>query len=160
MDVKAELAAAVETDHPCTDLTGCDIARSLYEGFTYTAAWLLLGGTECPTVDAVLDRNDVKLHPFPSDFAEWVEWHDDHKVVCPSCEHHNYDAWGGVCTNCAATLPDQPCQHSWVSGMMYVDEQDLATVARERAANGSTLPECERCELVYDPFNPPPMSWE
>lgn len=105
------LAVAVETDHPCRDLAGCDIARALHEGFTHTAAWLLIGATECPTVDAVVARYRIKLsNPFPRDFAAWKRWHDEHKVVCvePDCEHRNYDAWGGVCSNCFKPLPDKP----------------------------------------------------
>jgi hypothetical protein len=152
MDIKDELATAVETDHGCTDLQGCDIARALHEGFTYTAAWLLIGATETPTVGAVLARYpDVKLYPLPSDFGEWGSWHDDHKVVCAECEHRNYDAWGGTCTNCAKPLPDKPCLHEWVSGMMYVHQEDVHAVASMRAASGSSLPECEKCEDVYDP---------
>ena len=47
------------------------------------------------------------------------------------------------------------CRHAWVSGMMYVHPEDLHVTALARAASGSSLPECERCELVYDPSNPP-----
>jgi hypothetical protein len=159
VDIEDELVTAVETDHGCADLAGCDIARSLHEGFVFTAAWLLIGATETPTIGAVLARYpDVKLHPFPSDFEEWKAWHDEHKVVCPHCEHIMYDA-GGPCSNCGKPMP-APCTHSWVAGMMCVHEEDLATVAAMRAASGSSLPECERCELVYDPQNPPAMSWE
>jgi hypothetical protein len=42
-------------------------------------------------------------------------------------------------------IPDYPdeCLHSWVSGMMYVNDEDLDTVAQTRTV------ECEKCEMVY-----------
>lgn len=165
-DLEKALADAVRTDHPCSDLAGCDIARSLHEDFVYVAVHLLMGSTETPTVSAVLaayphqDTLASLLRPWPNGWDEWKVWHDEHKVVCVECEHRNYDAWGGTCTNCAKPLPDKPCSHSWVSGMMAVHEEDLASVAASRAASGSSLPECEQCELVYDLLNPPAMSYE
>jgi hypothetical protein len=36
------------------------------------------------------------------------------------------------------------CVHSWVAGMMYVDDEDLEFVAQRRRI------ECEKCEKVYD----------
>lgn len=43
------------------------------------------------------------------------------------------------------------CRHSWVAGMMYVSDEDVASVAEERAAKGIRPVECETCEKVYAP---------
>lgn len=41
--------------------------------------------------------------------------------------------------------PDiQPNKHSWVAGMMYVHEEDVASIARNRHV------ECEKCEISYE----------
>lgn len=48
-------------------------------------------------------------------------------------------------------MMDEACEHSWIAGMMVVDPDDLDTVARMRAASGSSLPECQWCEAVYQP---------
>lgn len=45
--------------------------------------------------------------------------------------------------------------HTWVAGMMHVHPEEVQAVARERRANGASPVECESCEFVYDPDNPP-----
>lgn len=42
------------------------------------------------------------------------------------------------------------CLHSWVGGMIYVHDEDLESVARERAEWGGTV-ECEKCDAIYVP---------
>jgi hypothetical protein len=70
------------------------------------------------------------------------------------CEHR-VSLYRG-CQSCQEPEPSS-CAHSWVSGMMYVHHEDLHATAVMRAASGSSLPECEHCELVYDPENPPAL---
>lgn len=41
--------------------------------------------------------------------------------------------------------------HTWVAGMMYVHSEDVWGVYLERLAKNQPLPECERCEHIYDP---------
>ena len=53
------------------------------------------------------------------------------------------------------TMTEAGHAHSWVSGMMYVHPEDVHQVAKSRQASGSSLPECEKCEAVYDPASPP-----
>ena len=50
-------------------------------------------------------------------------------------------------------MREEPSDHGhvWVSGMMYVHPEDVHAIAIERKAAGATLPECEVCEMVYDP---------
>lgn len=45
-----------------------------------------------------------------------------------------------------ATSPAQSHRHTPVAGMMYVDDEDLDSVARARGKV-----ECERCDMVYRP---------
>lgn len=41
--------------------------------------------------------------------------------------------------------------HSWVAGMMRVHSEDVWSVFLARKERGDSLPECYRCEHVYDP---------
>lgn len=43
------------------------------------------------------------------------------------------------------------CEHTWVSGMMHVHDEDVHAVAEMRAKAGERLPECEDCGAEYDP---------
>lgn len=42
------------------------------------------------------------------------------------------------------------CSHSWVSGMCYVDTEDLPTVYEDLRGTGQRI-ECERCETQWRP---------
>jgi hypothetical protein len=42
-------------------------------------------------------------------------------------------------------MDENECRHSWVAGMMYVDDEDLDYIAANRKV------ECEKCEEVYVP---------
>jgi hypothetical protein len=42
-------------------------------------------------------------------------------------------------------MTDTTCRHSWVAGMMYVHDEDLATVAAVRTV------ECEHCDVTVGP---------
>ena len=55
-DYKIGIVNAVEKDHPCED-NSCDIAAALRAGFPLSAAHLLLGATDCPTVEKFLEEN-------------------------------------------------------------------------------------------------------
>lgn len=44
-----------------------------------------------------------------------------------------------------------PCRHYYRAGLMYVHEEDLDSVARERARKGQSPPECEKCGEAYRP---------
>ena len=39
--------------------------------------------------------------------------------------------------------------HSGVAGMMYVNEEDLDSVAQARKTNGDSTIECKNCDAVY-----------
>ncbi len=48
-----------------------------------------------------------------------------------------------------------PGRHTWVAGMMYVNDEDVAGVAEERArqvaaGTSSSLVECETCGKTYE----------
>lgn len=105
------ILAALDLDHPCHNMAGCDIARAAREGYVYTAAWLLSGATETPHLDACLAElgDDVagRLHPWPEDFDGWKEFHESYGVKCLACEHYMYgDDYGAphVCGNCGASM--------------------------------------------------------
>lgn len=64
----------------------------------------------------------------------------------------------GDCSTCDLTCgengqkcPEGKClgeeykSHTWVAGMMYVHNEDVATIARNR------LVECEKCGISYSP---------
>ena len=42
-----------------------------------------------------------------------------------------------------------PYGHAWLGGMVYVDPEDVETVATERQRKGLRPVECERCETRY-----------
>lgn len=46
-------------------------------------------------------------------------------------------------------------RHSWQSGMMAVDAEDIDSIATMRLESASSLPECSWCEAVYHPDCPP-----
>ena len=156
---EAAMSRAVNLDHPCEDYAGCDIARARAEGFTWVAAYLLMGATETPHIGALMDCYPVGTFPVgragsdPLGWDDWVEFHNTWGVNCPACNGYTYGdhSWRpDVCSDCHKPLP-APCAHSWVSGMMAVSDEDVHTVAEMRQASGSSLPECERCDAVYDP---------
>lgn len=116
------LALAVESDHPnCTDTT-CDISHANSERDVYggpfapiTAARLLQGATECPTVDAVLGalvfngENVGMGDPMSApDWSRWEAWHDAHKMPTCACGAINYVTDANYpperCGSCGAEL--------------------------------------------------------
>lgn len=108
--IEAALSRAVNKDHPCTDWAGCDIARARAEGFTYVAAWLLIGATECPTMGTLMELfpGAINLYPEPAGFKEWLAFHRKYGVKCDECGGYTYghDTWiPEVCSGCLAALP-------------------------------------------------------
>lgn len=104
-----ELALAIETDHPCYDFD-CDIATALREGFVIASAILLIGATETPTVDAVIERYGIDLGSVHDEsFQRWVDWHREYGRLCEACDSFNYvnpdtGFEPSYCGNCLAEL--------------------------------------------------------
>jgi hypothetical protein len=85
-DVDADLASAVEIEHPCQVSTGarmsvpsrettCDIAEAAEAGYARVSAYLLHGATETPVLDRVLEHYGIeptRICPFDSE--EWQAW--------------------------------------------------------------------------------------
>ena len=124
-DFAADLARAVEADHPCTDDTSCDIAAALEQDFPFVAAFLLQSATETPCVDATIAAhvhngtagNEMLAEPFnghigpgtaPRGWSEWCQWSRDNSVYCEHCGAYTYPDWRGrpeECGNCRRPLP-------------------------------------------------------
>jgi hypothetical protein len=108
---RLDLAAALEADHPCDDDTACDIGAAVRAGYEEAAAHLLMGATECPTVEALLDKLDIYGgFPWPRGWEEWCEWHSENGRQCPECDAFNFahdDIEPDYCGNCRAEFPQQ-----------------------------------------------------
>lgn len=100
---------AVALEHPCSD-SSCDIATALDEGFPFTAAYLLLGATETPLLDAVLSALKLSLTDSADvpDWNEWIEFHRANGRECVACGSFEYDADADTCGNCLALLVLDP----------------------------------------------------
>ena len=102
---------ATHEEHPCDD-PSCDIGVALDNGYGMSAAYLLIGATETPLLERVLDHYAVDFSEFPDDWDEWVAHHKKYGRCCPSCNSYTYadDYWEPTeCGNCLASLPDPPC---------------------------------------------------
>lgn len=159
--LESAMSRAVNLDHPCTDLAGCDIARARAEGFTWVAAYLLMGATETPHISmlmAVFPAGTFPVGHNPQGWDEWGEFHERYGVPCTACNGYTYgdDSWTpDTCSDCLQPLP-VPCTHGeWVAGMMVVSLDDLQAVAEARQRSSDTLPECRECGHLYHPYNPP-----
>lgn len=117
-DHGADLARAVEHEHDCEEAS-CDIAAALAAGCPHTAAFLLGGATETPLLDAVdnahgFNRTREAYGPdrMPCDWAEWLEYHEQHGTECPHCGAFNYSGpwdehkYSGSCGNCCKDIPE------------------------------------------------------
>ena len=108
------LADALALDHGCTNDPACDIAAALDAGCPRIAAHLLIGATECETVDAVIafyvDHRGETWPRSVYDDPEWGAWEDYHRahgVPCDACGAFTYgdDYWSpDDCGNCGADL--------------------------------------------------------
>ena len=105
------MARAVHMDHPCEDYAGCDIGRARAEGYTYVAAHLLMGATETPTINTLMELFPGAFEPllrrpaylvvnptdagWPAGWPEWVTFHRTYGHKCPACEGYMYgaDSW-------------------------------------------------------------------
>ncbi len=111
------LAAALELEHPCED-PSCDIAAAMGEGFYRVAADLLIGATECETVEDVVTyycrHRGEEWGPYGAEGpevdrerADWHAWHVRHAYPCDGCGSYTYadDTWTpDRCGNCSADL--------------------------------------------------------
>lgn len=101
------LIEALENEHSCDDIHGCDIGMAMEEGLYLWAGHLLVGATECPETDAALavirselgDTFEAELERERDELCEV-----DH-IACPKC---NAIAWDpselDVCPCCNASL--------------------------------------------------------
>lgn len=103
-DYAADLARALDIEHPCED-PSCDVAAAMAQGYVYTAADLLSGATETPVIGAVHHAhtfNRTAIDDAP-DWANWLAYHDAHGRQCPDCGAWNYES--DLCGNCGANIP-------------------------------------------------------
>lgn len=110
------LAEALETDHPCDEIS-CDISAALGNGFEEVAAYLLLGATECSSLEQHIEDNGTDLFganifgepfAFPRGWDRWVKWFEDNAIKCSSCGAFNFpDEFGDLeyCGDCNEELP-------------------------------------------------------
>lgn len=102
------LADAVAMDHPCDDYD-CDISTALLHGFVLSAAYLLMGATETPSVDAVVSKYSLVIPGVHSrEFGKWVLFHRKYGRKCQSCESYMYanpetGFEPATCTNCGGS---------------------------------------------------------
>ncbi len=111
------LAAALELEHPCED-PSCDIAAAMGEGFYRVAAGLLIGATECETVEDVVTyycrHRGEEWNAYGAvgpdadrERADWSAWHVRHAYPCDTCGSYTFaeDTWTPArCGNCSADL--------------------------------------------------------
>ncbi len=86
-DAEADVAAAVEKEHPGEDYTECcDICAALKAGFPFSAAHLLLGATETPLLDAVTKHHHDAMYAegesWPKDWDEWTKHFSENFRPC------------------------------------------------------------------------------
>lgn len=118
-----DIAEAVEMEHPCDDIAGCDIARALHEGFPFVAAFLLSSATETPVLELVVRAHEFNgtaieaREPFndrdtsnsaPEGWKEWGEFFAENTTQCPGCNAYSFPEADGVCPNCRGPLPRAP----------------------------------------------------
>ena len=107
-DAGVDIAAAVALEHPCSD-DACDIRCALEDAETpFSAAYLLVGATETPLLDAVLAHYGIDGRGTPRDWGDWVAHHSRWGVECPSCGAYTYgDEFytPETCGNCLARIP-------------------------------------------------------
>jgi hypothetical protein len=104
-----DVAAAVELEHPCQDMAGCDIAVALENGYPLTAGYLLSGATETPLLDAVYLHHDANPHTAweATEAALWTAYAAAHSRECESCGGYTYgdDRWRiAECGGCGAAI--------------------------------------------------------
>ena len=111
---KAALDDAIVKDHPCSDSFGCDIEVARANGFIEASAHLLMGATETPAIDAVLNRYpSLRIGSVHSPaFNKWCAFHRKYGRKCPSCESYMYNDpdtgdRAGYCTNCHAAMDQE-----------------------------------------------------
>lgn len=107
-DAGVDVAAAVALEHACTD-AACDIRCALEDAETpFSAAYLLVGATETPLLDAVLAHYGVDGREMPRDWDAWVAHHSRYGVKCDACGAYTYgdDTYTPEeCGNCLAKIP-------------------------------------------------------
>lgn len=117
---------------------------------------------------------DDALYPTTTDVLTWTDQAGMVGTGCPRCLPGDdyirvvaYDAPGGpfdfsllykdkapdapLISPANPNIPTNTHQHHPVAGLSVVHEEDLPTVARERAAKGLNVIECEGCDKTFDP---------
>lgn len=133
-DVARELAEAVRTDHPCTDVA-CDIRAALDAGAPHAAACLLIGATEAPATAEVMERHGLTADLYrATDWDAWKEYHTSTGRQCGECGAYNYsEHWHGgeTCGNCARELVPGPetaalddFAKAYITGALWASSDD------------------------------------
>jgi len=115
-DFAGDLSDALDRDHTgrC-DSNCCDICAAEEQGFTFSAASLLQGATECVNVERTIAAHEFNgTYPagamrgesgWPSDWEDWCAWHTANGRQCAACGAYVYYADADTCGNCLARLP-------------------------------------------------------
>jgi len=106
-DAAADVAAAVEKEHPGEDYTSsCDICAAMKAGFPFSAAHLLLGATETPLLDAVTKHHHDAMYAeeksWPRDWDEWTAHFAKTRRPCICGAYVDKECES--CSNCLAKL--------------------------------------------------------
>jgi hypothetical protein len=90
--VDADLVSAVRTDHPCEDRS-CEIAVALEQGYPQVAASMLLGATDAPAVETLIETGRA-IVPASLErcrgWGEWLAYHSRFGLRCAACGSYTY----------------------------------------------------------------------
>lgn len=120
------IETALDDEHPCDDVHGCDIAQSLTNNWVAWAAHLFQGATESPKTDAAVGEFVIR-----HGLAAWEGLCEKQRgflsrVEHLPCPHCNTTVWDPsdveLCPNCEKSLD------SWfVIPVSITDEDDCTT---------------------------------
>lgn len=109
----------------------CDISAALRKGFTFAAAHLLSGATECRnTTDCLREWGGMPkgADGWPVDWPQWSEWFAANTVKCPKCGAFCFNDEGhpGNCGNCLAEIPEPDPRFPIETGLAIAAVRDPA----------------------------------
>lgn len=111
-DLRYDVARALQEEHGGCENNACDIGSAYETGYPLAAAHLLLGATETPVLDLVLQLHgasgDARFArgAFKEDFEAWAEYFGAHSWEC-ACGAFVYDPEDREehCGNCLYGAP-------------------------------------------------------
>jgi hypothetical protein len=127
-----KLETAIENDHPCDDLQGCDIALALSEGHVAWAAHLLTGATECEETEALYVE-------FTATFASDDELQAYLRAECDElCKHPHW-----TCEKCNSVQWADPDDESECTNCLHVHQGKPEPEDTTCESGIATLTNCE-----------------